>query len=135
LARTKPAAELGEAARAHLDAFDAAMCDDLNSAKALAEVAAASRNSTLTDAELSALAREFDAVLGVGLTDLASVDLDLKRTSVEISDAEVETLMTERTSARRTKDFATSDRLREQLVSLGVSVEDHADGTSSWRWA
>ncbi len=50
-------------------------------------MAAASRNISLTDAELSALAREFDAVLGVGLTDLASVDLDLKRTGVEISDA------------------------------------------------
>ena len=118
-----------------LDAFDAAMCDDLNTAKALAEVAAAARNISLTDAELSALAREFDAVLGVGLTDLASVDLDLKRTSVEISDSEVETLMTERTSARRAENFAKSDRLREQLVSLGVAVGDHADGTSSWRWA
>jgi len=43
--------------------------------------------NSLTDAELGALAREFDAVLGVGLTDLGSVDLDLKRTGVEISDA------------------------------------------------
>jgi cysteinyl-tRNA synthetase len=71
----------------------------------------------------------------VGLADLASVDLDLKRTGVEASDAEVEALMAERASARRARDFAHSDRLREQLLSLGVSVEDHADGTSSWRWA
>jgi cysteinyl-tRNA synthetase len=135
VARTEPAAALGEAARAHLDAFDAAMSDDLNTAKALAEVAAASRDNSVTDAELSALARGFDAVLAVGLSDLAPVDLDLKRTGVDVTDAEVEALMAERTSARLARNFAKSDRLREQLVSLGVAVEDHPDGTSSWRWA
>jgi cysteinyl-tRNA synthetase len=111
------------------------MSDDLNTAKALAEVAAASRDDSLADAELSALAREFDAVLALGLSDLAPVDLDLKRSNVAITDDEVEAIMEERTSARRARDFAKSDQLRDQLASLGVSVEDHADGTSSWRWS
>lgn len=134
-ARTEPATGLGAAARAHLDAFDAAMSDDLNTAKALAEVAAASRDDSLADAELSALAREFDAVLALGLSDLGPVDLDLKRSNVAITDDEVEAIMEERTSARRARDFEKSDQLRDQLASLGVSVEDHADGTSSWRWS
>jgi len=133
--RTEPVRELGEAARAHLAAFDAAVSDDLNTAGALAEVSAASRNTRLTDAELSALAREFDTVLAVGLTDLAPVHLDLKPSNVTITDDEVEAIMAERTSARRARDFAKSDQLRDQLADLGVSVEDYSDGTSSWRWA
>jgi cysteinyl-tRNA synthetase len=133
-ARTEPAAELGKVAQAHLDAFGAALSDDLNTAKALAEVATASRDDSLTDAELSALAHEFDAVLAVGLADLTPADLDLKRTDVEVTEEEIEALMAERTSARLAKDFATSDRLRDELVALGVAVEDKADG-STWRWA
>jgi cysteinyl-tRNA synthetase len=134
VARSEPVAELGEAARGHLDAFDAAVSDDLNTARALAQVAVASRDGSLTDGELTALAREFDAVLAIGLTDVASGDIDLKRTGAGISDAEVEALVAERTSARRARDFTRSDELREKLASLGVSVEDHADGGSSWRW-
>lgn len=133
-ARTTAAVELGEAALAHLDAFDAAMSDDLNTAKALAVVGAASRDDSLSDAEVTALAREFEAVLAIGVTDLAPGDLDVKRAGVDITEAQIEALMTERTSARLAKDFEKSDELRERLASLGVAVEDHADGTSSWRW-
>jgi cysteinyl-tRNA synthetase len=134
-ARTAPPAELGAAAHRHLDAFDAAVSDDLNTAKALAVVAEASRDESLADPELSALAREFDAVLAIGLTDLSPTDLDLKRADVEVSDAHVDALMAERTAARSARDFARSDDLRNQLAHLGVAVEDHPDGTSSWRWA
>jgi cysteinyl-tRNA synthetase len=134
-ARTAPPAELGAAAHRHLDAFDAAVSDDLNTAKALAVVAEASRDESLADSELSALAREFDAVLAIGLTDLSPTDLDLKRADVEVSDAHVDALMAERTAARSARDFARSDDLRNQLAHLGVAVEDHPDGTSSWRWA
>jgi cysteinyl-tRNA synthetase len=134
-ARTAPAAELGAAAHRHLDAFDAAVSDDLNTAKALAVVAGASRDESLADPELRALAGEFDAVLAIGLTDLAPTDLDLKRAHVEVRDGDVDALMAERVAARAARDFARSDDLRNQLVQLGVAVEDHPDGSSSWRWA
>lgn len=132
--RTAPATALSEEARAHLDAFDAAVSDDLNTAKALAVVAAVSRGDSLADTQLSALAREFDAVLAIGLTDLSPADLDLKRGDVEVTDADIDALMAERTTARMAGDFGRSDELRDQLASLGVAIEDHADGTSSWRW-
>jgi cysteinyl-tRNA synthetase len=134
-ARTAPPAQVGAAAHHHLDAFDAAVSDDLNTAKALAVVAAASRDESLADSELSALAREFDAVLAIGLTDLSPTDLDLKRADVDVSDADVDALVAERKAARIARDFASSDDLRNQLAHLGVAVEDHPDGTSSWRWA
>jgi cysteinyl-tRNA synthetase len=80
------------AARAHLDAFDAAMSDDLNSAKALATVAAASRDDALSDGDRSALAAAFDAVLAIGLTDLSAEDLDLKPVDVDVRDADIDEL-------------------------------------------
>ncbi len=134
-ARTAPAATLSDAARTHLDAFDAAVSDDLNTAKALAAVVAASRDDELDDGDLSALAAEFDAVLAIGLTDLSAADLDLKPVDRDVGDADIEALMSERNSARASRDFARSDDLRDHLIELGVIVEDHADGTSSWRWA
>jgi cysteinyl-tRNA synthetase len=134
-ARTEPAAALGDVARTHLEAFDAAMCDDLNAAKALAVVAAASRDEALCQAEVTALAREFDAVLAIGLVDLWPSDLDLKHSDVTVTNADIEAVVAERASARAARNFARSDELRAQLTELGVVVEDHADGTSSWRWA
>jgi len=133
--RVAPATELGDTGLSHLDAFDAALCDDLNTAKALAVVATASRDDALSDAELSALAGEFDAVLAIGLADLSPSDLDLKRSDVTVTDADVEALVAERTTARTNRNFAKSDQLRHQLTELGVIVEDKPDGTTSWRWA
>ncbi len=130
-----PAHELSAAAAGHLDAFDAAISDDLSTPRALAVVAAAARDDGLSDAELSALAREFDAVLGLGLSDLRPGDLDLAPSGAQVSEAEVERLVAERSAARASRDFARSDQLRGQLAALGVAVEDHPGGTSTWRWA
>jgi cysteinyl-tRNA synthetase len=128
------AAELGAAARAHLTAFDQAVSDDLGTPKALAVVAAAARDGEVTDAELTALAAEFDAVLGLGLSDLKPADLDLPSRPATISAEEIEALVTARTAARAAKDFARSDQLREELAALGVTVEDQPGGRSTWRW-
>jgi cysteinyl-tRNA synthetase len=122
------------AALAHLDAFDAALSDDLNTARALAVVAAASRDETLPDPDVAVLAHAFDAVLGIGLADLAPTDLDLRRGDIEVDVADIERLMEERAAARGARDFARSDAIREELRGLGVEVEDTASG-STWRWA
>jgi cysteinyl-tRNA synthetase len=92
------------------------------------------RDDSLDDAELTALAAEFGAVLGLGLADLTPADLDLAPSDARISVSEVETLVAERMEARARKDFATSDRLRQRLAGLGVTVDDQPGGTSSWRW-
>jgi cysteinyl-tRNA synthetase len=133
-ARSAEATDLGRDARAHLDAFDDAICDDLNTARALAVVAAASRDDALTSGELTSLARVFEDVLAIGLTDLSAADHDLKRADITTTDADVDALFAERQKARNNRDFSRSDELRDHLASLGVIIEDHADGTSSWRW-
>ena len=130
----EPADRLGAAARAHLAAFDRAVCDDLNTPKALAAVVAASRDDRLSDGDLTALASQFDSVLGIGLSDLRAADLDLRRSEVAISPEQVEELLAQRAAARAARDFARSDALRDHLAELGVAVEDQPGGTATWRW-
>jgi cysteinyl-tRNA synthetase len=133
-ARTAPTA-IGDAGRRHLDEFDAAISDDLNTSRALAAVSAASRDDSLAPGELSALAEEFDAVLAIGLTDLVPTDLDVRRGDADITDTEIDALVAERDAARAAKDFARSDELRDRLTAMGVVIEDNATGQSTWRWS
>ena len=116
-ARVGPPGRLGPAALSHLEAFDQAVCDDLNTSAALAAVSAASRDERLTGPQLAGLAAEFDSVLGVGLTDLRTSDLDIKRAEVTVRDEQIEALVAERNEARAKRNFARSDELRNQLVA------------------
>ena len=47
--------------------------------------------------------------------------------------AEIDRLIAARTEARRTRNFAESDRIRDELARHGVVLEDGPAGTS-WRW-
>jgi cysteinyl-tRNA synthetase len=67
----------------------------------------------------------FDAVIGV---------VSLRATEdagAALPEVEVERLMQERQDARRRRDFAAADRLRDELLALGILVEDGPHGT---RW-
>jgi cysteinyl-tRNA synthetase len=52
--------------------------------------------------------------------------------SVGLSDADADALVAARAAARKAKDFAESDRIRDQLAAAGVIVEDKG-GKSTWR--
>ena len=52
-----------------------------------------------------------------------------------LSDAEVDDLIAARIAARKAKDFAESDRIRDQLAAAAVIVEDKPGGKSTWRRA
>jgi cysteinyl-tRNA synthetase len=49
----------------------------------------------------------------------------------QLSDEQVEQLITERNAAKRARDFARSDAIRSQLAEAGVILEDTKDGV---RW-
>ncbi len=50
-------------------------------------------------------------------------------------DSEIQTQIDARTQAKKAKDFATADRIRDELKAEGIILEDRPDGTTDWRRA
>jgi cysteinyl-tRNA synthetase len=106
------------------------MDDDLDTPGALADIfelvtAAHTAADDLDEAGAARLARTA-ALLA------AALGLPLHAGDDE-ADAETRRLVTERDEARKAKDFARADALRDQLVSLGWTVEDTPGGTAVHR--
>jgi cysteinyl-tRNA synthetase len=117
-----------------VDRLDEAVSKDLNTPQAVAHL-----NELIGAADLAAdeqlrLAAVYDLVLGLDLLKLAPEDLQLRPASAELSEAEIETLLAEREAARKARDFARSDQLRDELMARGVVVKDGRGGTT-WEWA
>jgi cysteinyl-tRNA synthetase len=104
-------------------AFWSALADDLNAPAALASLWDATRS--LSGADLWTLLEEADTVLALCLGD----DPDADQSG---SDERIDALVAERAAARAAKDFATSDRIRDELAAEGIEVVDTATG-STWR--
>ena len=118
-----------------LDAFEAALEDDLNFPGAIAELfriaKAARRATTMADrATYKAALRVAGGLLGLLQQDPAAW---FEQSSEEDADtAGIQRLVEARQAARSARDYATADRIRAELASLGITVEDRADG-SAWR--
>jgi cysteinyl-tRNA synthetase len=95
-------------------AVEEALCDDLNTPKAIAE--------------LFALHRSGDAVgLAASLAALGFAgDLTDPRSSA-VDAAVAERLISARATARKSKNFAEADRIRLQLDAMGVQLKDAKD--------
>jgi len=111
-------------------AFEAGLDDDLNVSAALAALFEGVRElnrrldarvlSTADAARAAGFVRELDSVLGIAAPAADALDPDLQ------------TMLDERAAARAARDWAASDRLRDELLSRGVAVEDTRDG-QRWR--
>jgi cysteinyl-tRNA synthetase len=106
--------------------FRSAVRDDLNAPRALAVAWDAARSASLAPAERWTLLREFDAFLGL---DLAAAT---PRSRVSESDPRIDALVARRQAARAAKDFAESDRIRDELAVEGIVIEDTPEGPR-WR--
>ena len=89
-----------------------ALADDLNTARVLAELHALRKGG-----DLSALLAGLD-LLGVKLPEVAAP---------AAVDPAVERLIAARLDARRAKNFAESDRIRDELVAMGITLKDGKD--------
>src|SRR5215469_13279319 len=118
------------------DAVEAALCDDLNTPQALAELAQladAARQASDDDARRTAKA----ALLGAGaLLGLLQQDPEawFKQAggAGEIDESRIEALLEERRAARASHDFKRADAIRDELTAMGIVIEDGAQGT---RWS
>ncbi len=123
--------------------FAAGLEDDLNTANALAalfdlvrdlNIAADRGELRAADARAALAALEsFDRIFAVLHDDDAQklAALGLAPAAGQISDSEVDTLIAERQAARKRRDFAASDRIRQELLERGIILEDTKDGV---RW-
>jgi cysteinyl-tRNA synthetase len=125
--------------------FDTGLADDLNTAQALAawfdlvrDVNTAADRGEFKQGDVPgvlAAMEKFDAIFDL-LTDrdaekLAALGILTK--AGEIGDAEIEKLVAERQDARKRRDFARADAIRQQLAERGVILEDTKDGGVRWK--
>ncbi len=136
-AATGSGGDLAARARDHLAAFGAALDDDLNVPRALAALWTLVRevNTALDGAGERMFREDREAVLAAlaGMDGVLGV-LDLASRSREVADEEedrVSRLVETRDRARADRDFATADRIRDELAAEGIRLEDTPEGT---RW-
>ena len=125
----------GEVDRAQFDdyrlKFETALCDDLNSSMAIT-VLYDMLKAGMSDATKFALAESFDQVLSLNLTAVpaktadSDVDAELERYILE--------RIEERKAAKKEKDFAKADAIRNELLEKGIILEDTREGVK-WKKA
>ena len=94
--------------------------DDLNMPMAMSVVWDVVRNPVKSK-DLQKLLLKFDRVLGLDLTNYKPEEKKLPE--------EIQELVALRNEARKNKDWAESDRLRDELISKGYTVKDTKEGT------
>jgi len=112
--------------------FDAAISDDLNTPIALTVLESVMAKKRVDPARKLEIVAAMDAVLGLGLLTLARTDLRIRPKAATITEDEIEAILARRREARAAKDFATSDRLRDELAGQGVEVMD--GDPLGWEW-
>ena len=116
----------------HAQRFKAAMDDDFNTSEAVAELQKLANQAFTGEAKAGAQLKALGGILGILQRD--PVAFLQAATGESLSPAAVEELIQRRKKARLDKDFAAADRIRKELESAGVIVEDGPGGTT-WRRA
>jgi cysteinyl-tRNA synthetase len=122
-----------KAALAYVEAIDAAISNDLATPKLLATLQDALRDPDITTEGLRAVVAAADALLGLRLADLDPAEVDNRRPATDLAPEEVaaiERLVAERTQARKERNWARADEIRDELDALGVQVTDTPTGPS-----
>jgi cysteinyl-tRNA synthetase len=130
----------GTADPALLRDFAEAMDDDFNTPEALAVVQAAARelNAAKSRGDAAAAAvgaaslRALGGVLGILQQD-PTLYLKGAAQAGGLTDADIEALLEQRRQARKNKDFARGDAIRDQLSAAGILLEDKPGGVTAWR--
>ncbi|MCC6932453.1 MAG: cysteine--tRNA ligase [Deltaproteobacteria bacterium] len=100
--------------------FEECMFNDLNTPTALAVLYKALSSEELTDESKLAIAYNFDQIFGLGMESWQQETIEIPQ--------EIAKLLALREAARKNKDWAESDRIRDQIIEHGYVIEDSKDG-------
>ncbi len=114
-----------------IEQFADSLSDDLNTVRGLGHLEA-SVSANHFPATNYANVLDMDSVLGLCLCTLTRAALRICPASATLTEAEIEARLDERKAARAAKDFATSDRIRDDLIAQGVEVMD--GDPLGWEW-
>jgi cysteinyl-tRNA synthetase len=115
-------------------AFVEALCDDLNIPRAMAELHAMAAKAEPREGDSQTARAEAEKLLRaaslLGLLEDDPAVWEQKAPEIAVDVAEVEKLVSERLAARKSRNFAESDRLRDLLADMGVKLKDGKDKTT-----
>ena len=111
----------------HAQRFQAAMNEDFGTSEAVAVLfdLASEVNRSLS-AELAGLLKALGGVLGL----LQQAPQAFLQTGVSLSEADIQAQIQARAQAKKDRDFATADRIRQELAAQGVVLKDSPTGTT-----
>jgi cysteinyl-tRNA synthetase len=113
----------------YIEGFNTAIEDDLNTPRALAELWGLLKEGA-AEPETIAAVFDMDSVLGLGLENACKADA--QNGGKDAMAHEIEELIIKRAEAKKEKDFAAADNIRQSLKERGIILEDGAAGTT-WR--
>ena len=117
---------------AYVEEFEKAMDDDFNTADAIAaifELVKYANTTATAESSKEYLRGLLDRIVKLG--DVLGLILDKKE---ELLDADIEKLIEERQAARKAKDFARADAIRDELLKKGIILKDTREGVQ-WKKA
>jgi cysteinyl-tRNA synthetase len=115
-----------------LHEFQIGIFEDLNTAKSLLFAEGLIYSKTIGPEIILPLVAVMDSVLGLNLLTLTREDLRIRPKAATLTEDEIETALLSRKEARAAKDFATSDRIRDELTAKGVEIMD--GDRLEWDW-
>ena len=118
-----PAAVLDGKTRGYLDSFYEAMFNDLKAPQALGVLWSMLRDPSLADDQKLAAVFDMDSILGLSLDRVEAV-----QDEVAVADSEALELLARRSEAKKAKDWALADEIRDRLSRMGYKVVDTPSG-------
>ena len=115
-----------------VEKFEASMDDDCNTADAVTAVFELVRyinSGASADNTKGYLQKLYDRLFT--LCDILGLKIEKKE---EVLDSDIEALIAERQAARKAKDFAKADEIRDQLLAMGIVLDDTSEGVK-WKRA